>query len=90
MGPAEIINKMKAILGHVGAWAPMAEQKAVAKYLYQKENIEQYLATFKSKIEERLWGIHDGLVELKKQGYNVDAIAPQAAIYLTVKIRSSW
>jgi aspartate aminotransferase len=85
MGPAEIINKMKAILGHVGAWAPMAEQKAVAKYLYQKENIDKYLLTFKSKIEERLWGIHDGLVALKKQGYNVDAIAPQAAIYLTVK-----
>ncbi len=85
MGPAEIINKMKAILGHVGAWAPMAEQKAVAKYLYQKENIDQYLATFKSKIEERLWGIHDGLIALKKQRHNIDAIAPQAAIYLTVK-----
>jgi aspartate aminotransferase len=85
MGPAEIINKMKAILGHVGAWAPMAEQKAVARYLYQKDKIDQYLITFKSKIEERLWGIHDGLIALKKKGYNVDAIAPQAAIYLTVK-----
>jgi aspartate aminotransferase len=27
MGPADVISKMKAILTHVGAWAPMAEQK---------------------------------------------------------------
>ena len=29
MGPATIISKMKAILTHIGAWAPMAEQKTV-------------------------------------------------------------
>jgi aspartate aminotransferase len=85
LGPSEIINKMKAILGHVGAWAPMAEQKAVARYLYQKENIDQYLVQFKAKIEERLRGIYDGLIDLKNQGFNTDAITPQAAIYLTVK-----
>src|SRR5690606_18325815 len=28
LGPARLISKMKAILTHVGAWAPMAEQKA--------------------------------------------------------------
>src|SRR5436190_18299759 len=33
MGPASVINKMKSILGHVVAWAPMAEQKAVAIFL---------------------------------------------------------
>ncbi|MFM9908843.1 MAG: pyridoxal phosphate-dependent aminotransferase, partial [Chitinophagaceae bacterium] len=86
VGPAEIISKMKAILGHVGAWAPMAEQKAVARYLYQKEHIDEYLKKFKEKIEERLHGIYDGLIKLKKEGFNTDAIAPQAAIYLTIKI----
>ncbi len=86
VGPAEILSKMKAILGHVGAWAPMAEQKAVARYLYQKEHIDEYLKKFKQKIEERLHGIYDGLIKLKKEGFNTDAIAPQAAIYLTIKI----
>lgn len=86
VGPAEIMTKMKAILGHVGAWAPMAEQKAVARYLYQKEHIDEYLKKFKQKIEERLHGIYDGLIKLKKEGFNTDAIAPQAAIYLTIKI----
>ena len=85
-GPTEVINKMKSILGHVGAWAPMAEQKATAKFLLQKEAIDEYLIHFKSAINERLHKIYDGFMELKKEGFNVDAIAPQAAIYLTIKI----
>ena len=85
-GPAFIIAKMKAILSHMGAWAPMAEQHAVAKFLLQNEVIRDYLLHFKSAIRERLSRIFLGLVELKQKGYPVDAIAPQAAIYLTIKI----
>jgi aspartate aminotransferase len=85
MGPAEIIGKMKALLTHLGAWAPMAEQKAVARFLPQKENIDRFLAHFRGEIETRLQGIYTGLEQLKKEGYPVDAIAPQGAIYLTVQ-----
>jgi aspartate aminotransferase len=85
-GPTEIINKMKSILGHVGAWAPMAEQKATAKFLLQKEAIDEYLIHFKKAISERLHKIYDGFMQLKKEGFSVDAIAPQATIYLTIKI----
>ena len=86
MGPAPIINKMKAILTHVGAWAPMAEQKAVAYFLGNRDAIKKYLSTFKSEIEERLHNIYDGFMQLRKEGLLVDAIAPEAAIYLTIKI----
>ncbi|RYY95364.1 MAG: aminotransferase class I/II-fold pyridoxal phosphate-dependent enzyme, partial [Chitinophagaceae bacterium] len=86
LGPATILNKMKAILSHVGAWAPMAEQKAVARYLGQPEAIRTYLAHFKREIEERLRRIYDGFEGLKKEGLPVDAVAPEAAIYLTLKI----
>jgi aspartate aminotransferase len=85
-GPIEIINKMKSILGHVGAWAPMAEQKATAKFLLQKDAIDAYLVHFKSEIKERLQKIYEGFMDLKKEGFAVDAITPQAAIYLTIKI----
>jgi aspartate aminotransferase len=84
-GPTEIIDKMKAIMTHLGSWAPMAEQKAVAGYLYQKENIDTYLTHFKASLEIRLNGLYNGLQQLKKEGYKVDAIAPQGAIYLTVQ-----
>jgi aspartate aminotransferase len=86
MGPAHVINKMKAINSHVGSWAPMAEQNAVANYLGQTENINNYFVQFKSGIEERLRRIYAGIVQLKNQGFSVDAVAPQAAIYLTVQI----
>lgn len=85
LGPAEVLNKMKAILSHVGAWAPMAEQKALTKFLGQKPAIDAYLSHFKSELEERLRRIYNGLIHLKEEGYPVDAVAPEAAIYLTIK-----
>ncbi|MEO8171941.1 MAG: pyridoxal phosphate-dependent aminotransferase [Sediminibacterium sp.] len=86
LGPETVIAKMKALLSHLGAWAPMAEQKAVAKYLLQKDSIAKYLTHFKSEIEERLRSIHAGFIVLKEKGYSVDSVTPQAAIYLTIKI----
>jgi aspartate aminotransferase len=84
-GPKIIMDKMKAILSHIGAWAPMAEQKAVSKYLYQREDIDNYLKHFKSEINIRLTNIYQGFQQLKSEGFGVDAISPEATIYLTIK-----
>jgi aspartate aminotransferase len=86
VGPSVIINKMKAILTHIGAWAPMAEQKAVAFYLSNRAGIHKFLAHFRSELEVRLRGIYDGFMKLKAEGLPVDAIAPEAAIYLTIQM----
>jgi len=86
MGPAEVLGKMRSINSHVGAWAPMAEQKAVASYLKRTSDIDRYFVSFKSEVNERLQRIADGFVQLKKDGFSVDVIAPQAAIYLTIQI----
>lgn len=86
MGPANLIAKMKAINSHVGAWSPMAEQHATASYLKQAAAIDQYFFNFKDEIAERLNNIYEGFIQLKSSGYSVDAIAPQAAIYLTIQI----
>lgn len=85
-GPAEIISKMKALLSHLGAWGPMSEQKATAKFLTNTAAIQSYLAVFKAGLEERLHKIYDGFIALKQKGYLVDAVTPQAAIYLTIKL----
>jgi aspartate aminotransferase len=85
-GPAEIIGKMKALLSHLGAWGPMAEQKAVAKFLWDKKALENYFTIFKAGLEDRLNRIYNGFIALKAKGYIVDAVTPQAAIYLTVKL----
>lgn len=85
-GPAKFIAKMKALLSHIGAWAPMAEQKAVAKYLLNEDAVNSFLKQYKAALEDRLHHVYNGFIRLKNKGYNVDAVAPQAAIYLTVKL----
>lgn len=83
-GPQKIIDKMKSILSHVGAWSPKAEQVATAKYLKDDKAIDTYLTSFKDEVNQRLVAFYNGIIDLKNQGFNVDAIAPEAAIYLTV------
>lgn len=85
MGPKFIIDKMKAILTHVGAWAPKAEQLATAKYLTDLNSYDAFIDLQKEKISARLTGFYKGFQALKAAGFKVDAITPQAAIYLTVQ-----
>ncbi|MDP2386888.1 MAG: aminotransferase class I/II-fold pyridoxal phosphate-dependent enzyme [Bacteroidota bacterium] len=85
MGPKRIIDKMKAVLTHVGAWAPRAEQMATAKYLSDLNLYDTYLVTQKKKISDRLEGFYKGFMALKSEGFGVHAITPQAAIYLTIQ-----
>lgn len=84
-GPEKIIAKMKAILGHVGAWAPKAEQMATAKFLNRRAEVKTYLEKIKYKAYSRLSAFYHGFEELRKEGFPVKAITPQAAIYLTVQ-----
>ncbi len=85
-GPQKIIDKMKNILGHIGAWAPKPEQIATAQFLMDDGLVDEYLSHFKQEIYVRLKKIHDGFQKLKAEGFSVDSIEPQAAIYLTVKL----
>jgi len=85
-GPSALIAKMKNILGHIGAWAPKAEQVATAEYLADHHATSNFLAHFKEELHYRLNGLYQGLQTMKANGYPVDAVKPAAALYLTVKI----
>ncbi len=87
MGPKKVIDKMKAILTHIGAWAPKPEQMATAKYLSNLTQYDKFLAEQKIKISARLDGFYKGFMALKAEGHKVDAITPQAAIYLTIRFQ---
>ncbi len=86
MGPEELMVKMRSLNSHIGSWAPMAEQHAVARFLRDDTQVQDYLTYFKSEVEFRLRKIYEGFQQLKNEGFSVDAIVPQAAIYLTVQI----
>jgi aspartate aminotransferase len=85
MGPTEVIGKMKSILGHVGAWAPKAEQVATAKFLNNEAALQLFLSELKQKIDIRFSGLFNGFKALKAKGFPVQIIAPEGAIYLTAQ-----
>lgn len=84
-GPKLIIDRMKSILSHIGAWAPKAEQVASAKFISNTQAVAEYMKEFKSEIEYRLHAFYEGFMALRNEGYAVRCIEPMAAIYLTVQ-----
>ena len=85
VGPAPVIAKMKTLLGHLGAWAPKPEQVAVSRYL-GTPTAHQDVRTIQAAAMERLHALHAGFQRLKHEGLPVDSIAPQGAIYLSVRL----
>ncbi len=85
LGPGFIIDKMKAIIGHIGAWSPKAEQIATARFLTNTEAMASFMQTFRKEITDRLHAIYDGFEALRREGYAVHCIEPCGAIYLTVQ-----
>lgn len=85
-GPREIIDKMKSLLTHVGAWAPKPEQEAVSVYLEQSENVDFFVNEFKNKIYDSLETLHEGIQDMKSRGFAVESIKPMGALYLTVEL----
>lgn len=85
-GPPEIIEKMKAFLTHVGAWAPKPEQEAVAEFLQNESNVNAFVDDFKSKIHDSLAVLHKGIQDMKSRGFSVESIEPMGALYLTVEL----
>lgn len=85
-GPQVVINRMKAILGHIGAWAPKAEQIGSETFLLDSTAVQNYLTWIREELAARLLQAYNGFKALKETGYPVDAVYPQGALYLTVKI----
>jgi len=85
-GPAHIIDKMKALLTHVGAWAPKPEQEATAKFYENPDNVNTFVSEFKAKLEDSLKVLHNGIQDMKGKGLAVESIEPMGALYLTIKL----
>ncbi|HNI12030.1 MAG TPA: aminotransferase class I/II-fold pyridoxal phosphate-dependent enzyme, partial [bacterium] len=85
VGPPDIIERMSAILGHVGAWAPRAEQMATAELLNNKDEIVKYHSVMKVGVQDRLNALYEGLSAMAKDGLPIKTIVPMGAIYLSVQ-----
>ncbi|MBX7079843.1 MAG: aminotransferase class I/II-fold pyridoxal phosphate-dependent enzyme [Nannocystaceae bacterium] len=85
-GPADVMERMSALLGHVGAWAPRAEQVATVALLDDPATISAYLSHFKPGVTARLRALHEGFEAMRREGQPVESLPPMGAIYLTVRI----
>lgn len=86
VGPADVMTRMSAVLGHIGAWAPKPEQEASVALLDDAEGIRSFHAVFLRELQVRLDLLHEGIRALKGRGLPVESIPPMGAIYLTARI----
>ncbi len=84
--PSYLQPKMKALIGHMGAWSPRPIQLATATLLRDHATIATYMEGFGAELRERLDLIFDRFTAMKAEGLPVDAIPPQGAIYLSIQI----
>ena len=83
--PPAMRKRVSDILGHVGAWAPKAEQVGVAALLNNPEAVQVFRDSVRQKLSQRLEALYGGMMDMKKDGFPVDAIEPQGAIYLSAR-----
>ena len=85
VGPNDIINSANDFLGHVGTWAPRAEQIASAELLGRPDIIAAYHQDFIAGLRQRLETLYEGISALRTEGHPVDAVAPMGAMYLSAR-----
>ncbi|HET7188425.1 MAG TPA: aminotransferase class I/II-fold pyridoxal phosphate-dependent enzyme [Gemmatimonadaceae bacterium] len=85
VAPPDLAGPMSGLLGHVGAWAPKAEQTAVASFLADAAAMRAYREAMVAGVRTRLDLLFQGIESMRAAGLPVEAIAPEGAIYLSAK-----
>ena len=78
--PPPLADRMKALIGHIGAWAPRPEQVGTAALLADSAAVARYEQEFHDAVRSRLNVLHEGLSRL-----GIEHLVPQGAIYLSVR-----
>jgi aspartate aminotransferase len=82
----ELVARMQNLIGHIGAWAPRAEQVALARFLEDAPAVAQFHAEMIARVRRRLDALYEGFSRLRRDGHPVDCISPQGAIYLSLRL----
>ncbi len=78
--PPPLASAMKALIGHIGAWAPKPEQVGTARFLDDAAAVTAWRVGFHAALRTRLDLLHARLSAL-----GIPHIAPAGAIYLSVR-----
>jgi aspartate aminotransferase len=85
VGPADVIRPMNEVLGHVGAWAPRAEQVATAQFLGMPNEMAAFRNELTAGLRARLDALYDALHAMRAEGLPVDSTKPTGTIYLSAR-----
>ncbi|MFL5605700.1 MAG: pyridoxal phosphate-dependent aminotransferase [Gemmatimonadaceae bacterium] len=85
VAPEDLAAPMSALIGHVGAWAPKAEQGAVAEFLENAGAYSAFRDDMVARVRERLDVLYTGLARMRDDGLPVNVIAPEGTIYLSAQ-----
>jgi aspartate aminotransferase len=86
MGPVELIREMTEVLYQLGGMAPMAEQKALARFLPQGRAIAVHMKNFRSELYYVQRVVYTQIKQMKTDGYPVDALVPKPGLFLAVHV----
>jgi len=80
-----VTQRMSDLLGHVGAWAPKAEQIATAEFLDDAEAFKAFRGEMHRRLRDRLDRLYRAFGRMQEAGLPVEAIAPEGTLYLSVR-----
>ena len=86
MAAPELTARMKALIGHLGAWAPRPEQVALADFLVCHDEVDAFRSEMNARVHDRLEALYDGFSAMRADGFPVECIEPQGAIYLSLRL----
>ncbi len=81
-----VVARLRDLIGHVGAWAPRAEQVATAKFLQNAPAVSAFRRDMDLRVRARLEALHRGFSAMKAEGLPVDCVEPQGSIYLSLRL----
>jgi aspartate aminotransferase len=85
VAPRDLAGPLSGLLGHVGAWAPKAEQTAVASFIADADAMRSYREEMVTGVRQRLDALYSGITAMREAGLPVEAITPAGAIYLSAR-----
>jgi aspartate aminotransferase len=80
-----VTQHMSDFLGHVGAWAPKAEQVATAAFIDDAEAFADFRRDMHRRLRDRLDRLHRGFSAMGERGVPVEAIEPEGTLYLSAR-----
>lgn len=83
--PPYLKNPLKALMGHIGGFAPRPEQRATARYLADVATLGADLEKMNAGIRARLRILVEAARKMEAEGLPVEHIPPQGGIYLSIR-----